>query len=276
MSSHLTSKNFLGADSDSDTETELLSHDLNDDGDANSNDGEMETEKAIDSAQVTTENEDLKKKVLKLQEELQNYKRKASTSKELDFQDDDKDDESSNSSEPEERQVKKKKIRPRRNIRDITEYESDEGEILLDDVGNKKKYQIFTATTTEGKKVKRIHLGNGVHIKFSTWKLLVDVADSSSFVKQLSKAIWPDNVLVNRYVKNNNPSLIQLPNRTPRKQLTPSKKETLTKCYRDFLESRDELDTTQRQDEFKRHGRFLSDRIKYLREKLYPELKNKA
>lgn len=87
MSSHLTSKNFLGADSDSDSETELSSHDLNDDGDASSNDGEMETEKAIDSAQVTTENEDLKKKVLKLQEELQSYKRKASISKELDFQD---------------------------------------------------------------------------------------------------------------------------------------------------------------------------------------------
>lgn len=70
--------------------------------------------------------------------------------------------------------------------------------------------------------VEKVHLGDGVYIKHETWKLLKFEKKDSLFVKNLSLAMWSREALANRCIEFKD-DLRSIPNRSPRKLLTPEK-----------------------------------------------------
>lgn len=127
-----------------------------------------------------------------------------------------------------------------------------------------KRYKTFRCS----KNVKRIHLGEGISLKESVFRDIYENNDCKKFAKDLAKAIWTREVLMNRYVKSHNPSALkQIPNRSPRKQLTPRKERVLRKCYRDFV-NKNKMEDKEKKKIINKCGTFVGDEIKYLRTKL--------
>ncbi|XP_051176348.1 BEN domain-containing protein 5-like [Leptopilina boulardi] len=90
-----------------------------------------------------------------------------------------------------------------------------------------KRYAVYVKRNKKHKKIQRIHLGDGVTIKLESWREIITMKNPQKFVKALTIAIWGRYTLVNRYVKETNTAVIQLPGRSPRKVLTPTKKNIL-------------------------------------------------
>lgn len=75
-----------------------------------------------------------------------------------------------------------------------------------------------------------MHLRLGISIPYTTWKEIKKVRRPSLFVRQLSRALWGVHKLMNRAVilqKSTN----RLPDRSPRKPLTPVRKAVLKSKY---------------------------------------------
>ena len=75
-----------------------------------------------------------------------------------------------------------------------------------------------------------MHLAFGISIPYSTWKEIRNEKRPSLFVRHLSRALWGVHNLMNRAVmpeKTKN----RLPNRSPRKPLTPVKKAVLKSIF---------------------------------------------
>ncbi|EZA55099.1 hypothetical protein X777_05354 [Ooceraea biroi] len=74
-----------------------------------------------------------------------------------------------------------------------------------------------------GRTIKMMHLKYGISIPYMTWKEIRKLKRPSLFVRQLSRALWGVDKLMNRAVVVER-SKDRLPNRSPRKPLTPAKR----------------------------------------------------
>ncbi|XP_051158082.1 interaptin-like [Leptopilina boulardi] len=168
-----------------------------------------------------------------------------------------------------QKEKKKKKVQNSQNKTNTVEELSNSDEIDSDDepdCSKLKRYATFQRTVKNGsKKIKSIHLGEGVNINYDVWEIIKNKKDNRKFVKSLAIAIWGRENLVNRYVKKTD-GLIQLNNRSPRKPLTPTKRQVLEKCLEDHL-----TDGTNRLVALKEINGFLSEEINSLRKLLYPK-----
>lgn len=82
-----------------------------------------------------------------------------------------------------------------------------------------------------------IHLMCGVNIKKEDWDEVKKENDPYQYIKVLANSIWNVRDLMNRCVilkKSKN----RLPNRSPRKVVTPRKAAALTGCYNRFIKMR--------------------------------------
>ncbi|XP_043467008.1 DNA-directed RNA polymerase II subunit RPB1-like isoform X3 [Leptopilina heterotoma] len=132
-----------------------------------------------------------------------------------------------------------------------------------------KKYSIVTETKKSGRKVEKVYLGKEEYIKKDTWDA-INTLDDSKFVKYLAAAIWTRSVLVNRCIKNTG-RLIPLPDRSPRKLLTPKKKSVVEACFNDYLDER-KVHGVEKGTRLKKCGYYISQHIGSLRSQLYPEM----
>ena len=77
-----------------------------------------------------------------------------------------------------------------------------------------------------------MHLFFGVSIFYEAWKEIRDTHKSSLYLRKLARAIWGIHKLVNRALDVSKTHRM-IPNRSPRKCLTPVKKAVLrSKCAR--------------------------------------------
>lgn len=119
--------------------------------------------------------------------------------------------------------------------------------------------------------IKMIHLRYGISIPYTTWKEIKKLRRPSLFVRQLSRALWGVHKLMNRAVvleKSKN----RLPDRSPRKPLTPIKKAVLKKCYATFIEMHHKGEKKKFINKWKR---YLSIYINFLIETKLKEEKRK-
>lgn len=76
-----------------------------------------------------------------------------------------------------------------------------------------------------------MHLRYGISIPYTTWKEIKKLRTPSLFVRHLSRALWGVHKLMNRALLLER-STNRLPNRSPRKPLTPVKKAVLKSKYK--------------------------------------------
>ncbi|XP_071577316.1 uncharacterized protein [Temnothorax nylanderi] len=110
-----------------------------------------------------------------------------------------------------------------KNKRSDLDYDSDQFVKLTD-----KENMTAWDDEVNGTTIKMMHLRYGISIPYTIWKEIKKLRRPSLFVRQLSRALWGVHKLMNRAVvlekcKN------RLPNRSPRKSLTPVKKAVLRK-----------------------------------------------
>ncbi|XP_067208660.1 uncharacterized protein [Linepithema humile] len=111
-----------------------------------------------------------------------------------------------------------------------------------------------------GTTIKMMHLRYGISIPYITWKEIKKLKRPSLFVRQLSRALWGVHKLMNRAVLLER-SKNRLPNRSPRKPLTPVKKAVLKKCYSAFIEMHHKKEKKQLINKWRR---YLSIYINFL------------
>ncbi|XP_067211687.1 uncharacterized protein [Linepithema humile] len=150
---------------------------------------------------------------------------------------------------------KAKKIKSQRKIKEKNknkgsdlDYDSDQY-IGLTDKENMTTWNDEVSGTT----IKMMHLRYGISIPYITWKEIKKLKRPSLFVRQLSRALWGVHKLMNRAVLLER-SKNRLPNRSPRKPLTPVKKAVLKKCYSAFIEMHHKKEKKQLINKWRRYS----------------------
>ncbi|KAL7290658.1 hypothetical protein TKK_0015419 [Trichogramma kaykai] len=112
----------------------------------------------------------------------------------------------------------------------------------------------------------KIYLGAGKAVNLEFWYLL-NRQTPWEFLRELSQLLWSRRILVNRCIKLSKTS-IWLENRSPRKQLTPSKYRVLKDLFNDYLDDSDDTRYRKRLF-FKAMNRHIGYKIKDLRNAMY-------
>ncbi|XP_051165626.1 uncharacterized protein LOC127286549 isoform X9 [Leptopilina boulardi] len=127
-----------------------------------------------------------------------------------------------------------------------------------------EKFAIVSIRTENNRKVEKIHLGHDVFIKHESWKLIQKEKKDSLYVKNLATCIWTRQKLANRCVEYSE-DLISIPNRSPRKLLTPKKMKVVEGCFKKYINKKNEAKRLSKMNYY------VSQQIGYLRRTLYPE-----
>ncbi|XP_074100544.1 uncharacterized protein LOC141528394 [Cotesia typhae] len=111
-----------------------------------------------------------------------------------------------------------------------------------------------------GGKVEKIYLDKEIFISSENWDSIQNQKDDSQFVKNLAQAIWTRHELVNRSLDGKGAARIV--NRSPRKMLTPKKRQVIEVCFQDRItKQQPRLTGTNLEKAVKGSGRYLTELI---------------
>ncbi|KAH0557508.1 hypothetical protein KQX54_007220 [Cotesia glomerata] len=111
-----------------------------------------------------------------------------------------------------------------------------------------------------GGKVEKIYLDREIFISSENWDSIQNQKNDSKFVKNLAQAIWTRHELVNRSLDGKGAARIV--NRSPRKMLTPKKRQVIEACFQDRITKQQPgLTGTNLEKAVKGSGRYLTELI---------------